>query len=171
MPSDITVHIEIKKYLKKYLIAVYGPEPVTFPHGHQYNRFLVRKLSKVPVNHKPVIDRDNCIEIFLPWNNLIDVRYYNHLSVDDKQAFRYEIDRDFMYDYIKFIDDKCREGFNRMQATAMCQNLYGINDEDISFDAFYKNFYRKAKIRFDLQKSFSIFKNNSQNSPHVNLQL
>lgn len=162
MSSQTTVLIPMKKYMRKYLVKVYGAEPIVFPHGHLYNRYLIRHLSKPPKDYKPSFDRENCIEIVLPFNHLVDVTTCFHLSVHDLQKFRYEIDQDFFYDYIKFIADQMKQGFNRKQATTLCMALYDIDECDITHDAFYKNFYRKAKIRFDLHKSFEIFKNNPQ---------
>lgn len=157
MPSNMTVLIPMKSYLKKYLISIYGAEPIEFPHRHQYNTFLIRRLSRPPVDFKPTFDRENCIEIVLPFNHLVDVNYKFHLSIRDCASFRKEIDREFMYDYICVIQEFMKQGYNRIQATTLCMAVYNIVDEDISFDAFYKNFYRKWKIRFEPMKKFEIF--------------
>lgn len=159
--SDVTVLIEIKPYLKKYLLKVYGgeecKEPIRFPKGNDYNRMLVHALQKPPKDFKPCFDRLNTIEVVLPYNNLKNIRTFNYLSREDKIKFRKEVDADFTADYKKYISDTMKsENLNRKEATILCIKMYDINENEITFDAFYKNIYRKSLLRTAIF-SFSLF--------------
>jgi hypothetical protein len=156
--SDITTAIEIKSYLKKYLVKVYGPEPICFPKNHDYNRLFVRLLQKPPSDYKPEPPSDKCIaQIMLPFNNLKNIRVYNYLSRESQIIIRKEIDADFMLDYKKYIEKTMIEQkVTRKEATLLCMKMYEISETEITFDAFYKNFYRKMLIRTACF-SFSIF--------------
>ena len=89
MCSNQIITIKVKSYLKKYLIKLYGDEPVKFPQRHNYNRFLIQRLSKTGKHFfKKINDKSDYIEIMLPFNELKDIRSYNYLSEENKIAFR-----------------------------------------------------------------------------------
>ena len=157
MCSNQTIRIKVKSYLKKYLIKLYGPEPIKFPKNHYYNRFIVLRLKKPgKYFYEKIDDPSNYIEIMLPYNNLKNVVSYNYLSHESKIELRKEFLKDFRADFSKFISDKISEGFNRSDATILLMNYYDLDDDDITFDAFYRKFSREQRKR-RLINSISLF--------------
>lgn len=149
MCDRITIKIEVKSYIKKYLVKVYGEEPIMFPKKSHYNRLIVMNIQKTPEDYKHESFNNKCsVEIILPYNNLRDIRSYNYLSRDNVMALRKEFREEFEHDYKKCIDKAMRdEKLNRKDATILCMKNYNISDSDITFDAFYKSVWRRMLQR------------------------
>lgn len=151
MSDLVTTNIEIKPHLKQYLITLYGEEPIHLPHRHNYNRLLVRLINKMPKDHKQVPADKNTVCVILPKNEIKNITVYNYLSRESQLIFRKEIEKDFWYDAKKYIDTIIQsENINRKQATLMCMKCYNISESDLTFDAFYKYFYRNMMKRMSM---------------------
>ena len=157
MCEQITINIEIKPHLKKYLIATYNQEPVQFPYRHNYNRFLVHNITKPPKDFKIVPANENTICIALPKNNLKDISSFNFLSENKKTDFKNEIEEDFWTDAKEYINSKMKDDkLNKKEAIILLMKMWNILESELTFDAIYKHFQRERK-KHTLLFTFSIF--------------
>ncbi|MHC1707406.1 MAG: hypothetical protein AB9842_07780 [Bacteroidales bacterium] len=144
----MTVILEMKPYLKQYLLALYGPqEPIMFPRKSDHNSFLIRHLGRPPANSRPTRKTEDSIEIALPFTQLKNLMANNYLSVNDRKAFRRELEREFVYNFHLFIRERMREGMERKLATIEFMEVHNIREEDLSYAAFYRNFNRMLNKR------------------------
>lgn len=149
MPSPFTILLDVKPHIKNYLLTLYGPtEPITFPKKSDYNNMLVRLLNPPPGDeYTPNFSRLEKIEIYLPHTNRKCLESSNYLSRDDAKKLRLEIDWDFYSDYRAFIRRKMNEGINRKEAIVLFMEVCNIQDEHLSFSAFYRDYNRQLKRR------------------------
>jgi len=151
-----TVNIEIKPYLKKFLIAKSEnkKEPLKFPRKHDYNVLLWRlitnynSLKSIPVADKQnVIDyfhgssqppKENGITVIIPFNDRKDVRSYNYLSVKSKKAFRKEVRIDFNFEFSRFLFHKLKHGKQRLEIVKEFMEKYNLDEEDIKTETLYR---------------------------------
>ncbi len=165
MPSQVTLLLKVPKYIKNYLISLYGQEPVFFPKKSDYNAFLLRNLTRPPVNNRPDFFcnlagsckfestwcenyiRSNYLEIAIPYSEFKNIDANNYLGRDARKIFRREIERHFVYDFHTFIREQIRQGIERRIATINFMELHNIMEDDLSFSAFYRDFNRMLKKR------------------------
>jgi len=165
MPSQVTLLLKVPKYIKNYLISLYGQEPVFFPKKSDYNAFLLRKLTRPPVNNRPDFFcnlagsckfeslscdryiRNNYLEIAVPYSEFKNIDANNYLGRDPRHILRREIERHFIYDFHNFIREQMREGIERRIATITFMGKHNILEDDLSFSAFYRDFNRMLQKR------------------------
>lgn len=147
MPSQVSVLVEVKSYIKSYLQTLYGGEPVIFPRKSMYNRFMLQKVVRRPANAKIDFDRAGKIEILLPYNAIKNVQVYNYLGRDEAENLRKMFKDDFTIDFREFIKERLRDNWNRKEATLMFMDAYNISEDDISFAAFYRDYSRQLRKR------------------------
>lgn len=150
----ITVNIELKPYLKKYLRAksLNKTEPMRFPNKHHYNIMLVNLVSNYNrLNCIPIEDRENVLKYFhgshqpegeiviiLPFNNKKNIQYYNYLSRDSKKLFRKEVRLDFNYEFTRFLVRNLKKGIQRLDICNDFKNLYDISEDDLKTESLYR---------------------------------
>ena len=148
MPAPVTILLDVKPYLKSYLLTLYGPsEPIRFPRRHCLNTFLIRHLGPPPAGSFPKASRAGKVEIALPYSRAKNVLYNHYLSEHDEEALRKELEREFVYDYRCYIKEKMRAGISRKEATELFMEVYNIRDEYLSFSALYRDFSRMLQKR------------------------
>lgn len=145
MPSPICVKIEMPGYLKKYLLSQSEnhKEPLEFAPRHEYSRLLTKLITNRN-DVKPVDDKE-IVKIRLPFNEIKDVYFYNKIGIDQRFEFREQIRLDFYYDFRLFLKDRIMKGIQRKIAILQFFNLHGINEDDIKYESFYRNFTRFNK--------------------------
>lgn len=158
MPSPFTVHIEMPSYLQKYLRyhALNTTDPLQFPIKHDYNILLFRLLT----NRKdttPVTDNKNAVEIILPYNRHKDVFSYNRISEKNRILFRKAIKDDLFFDFRYFVKEMIMQNIPRTQATEIFLEQYGITEDDIQTESFYRSFsrYLQKKLHHQNANKFS----------------
>lgn len=149
----ITVNIEIKPYLRKYLVAksVNREEPVRFPNKHYYNIMLINLVSNYNrLQEIPIEDRQNVLEhfcsspqpdglaIILPFNSKKDIRSYNYLSVKSKEKFRKELRIDFNFEFTRFLIRNLKKGVQRLDICNEFKNLYEISEDELKTESLYR---------------------------------
>jgi len=149
MPSPISVYIEMPKYLKKYLAAesVNKHEPFAFPRKHDYNLLLTRLLSNDSSITPPNRQADECVKIQLPFNEYKDVYFYNKLSRESRIVFRDAVYRDLYYDLRLVVKELMLANISRNKAIEMFFLAYGITEDDVNYDSFYRSFSRFQQKR------------------------
>ena len=149
MPSQFTVLLEVKPYIKSYLLTLYGPrEPIAFPKKSDYNKILIDKIGLTPKEgFKPDFKRLGKVEIVLPQTNRKNLQCQTYLSEEDREMLRKEIDQDFYSDCRAFIREKMRDGMSRKDATTLFMEVFNIQDEYLSFSSFYRDYNRQLQRR------------------------
>ena len=151
----ITVDIEIKPYLRKFLISKSQNKaiPLIFPRRHFYNFSLLTKVTNyASLDVLPVEDRQNVIDFFrpcmcdpnhitivLPFNNVKNIKSYNYLSMKAKTEFRNEVKTHFNLDFIRFMMTHMNKGLER---TMICENfksLHDISEDELKTDSLYRH--------------------------------
>lgn len=143
MPSPISVYIEMPSYLKKYLISQSEnyKEPLEFALNHEYNLLLMKLVSNRR-DVKRVNKDESCIKIKLPFNEVKNVYFYNNISFHNRVLFREHVKLDFYYDFRLFVKYQIMKGVQRKIAIEQFFELLQINEDDIKFESFYRNFTR-----------------------------
>jgi hypothetical protein len=150
----ITVNIEIKPYLKKFLLkkSVNQETPVRFPNKHHYNLMLLNLVTNYnSLQAIPVEDRENVLEYFhgsrkpegeisiiLPFNERKDIRSYRYLSVKSKQIFRNEVRIDFNFEFTRFLVRNLKKGVQRLDICNEFKNLYEIGEDELKTESLYR---------------------------------
>jgi len=152
----VVVNIEIKPYLKKFLLAKSdnNQEPARFPRKSDYNVMLIRLVTNYnTLTSIPVDDRDNVLEYFrpsrqqlstesinivLPTNARKNVLSYNYLSRDSKIEFRKEVRLDFNYEFSRFMYRQLKKGILRTEICEMFKKLYDITEDELKTESLYR---------------------------------
>lgn len=150
----ITVNIEIKPYLKKFLLkkSTNQETPVRFPNKNHYNVMLLNLVSNYNcLESIPIEDRQNVLEYFhgskqpdgeisiiLPFNDRKDIRSYRYLSVRSKQVFRKEVRIDFNFEFTRFLVRNLKSGKQRLDICNEFKNHYEISEDELKTESLYR---------------------------------
>lgn len=153
----ISIDLEIKPYLKKYLVAKSENkhEPVKFARKSDYNIMLISLVSNYnSLNCIPLSDRHHAIEYFkpsrqeikndsiliiLPFNNKKDIRSYNYLSEKSRIKFRNEVRLDFNFEFSRFLYKGLKDGKQRTDIVNEFKNLFNITEDDLKTESLYRH--------------------------------
>ena len=154
MPRKITVNIEMKPYLVKFLIksSINHELPLKFPRKHPYNVSLLNKVSNYYRQSSfPIQDRDDVLSYFvpntdasqnaciiLPFSTKKNILSYNYLSRANKIAFRKEVRDDFNLAFHRYLVRYMRKGMHRTEILARFMNSFGLSENDIKFESLYR---------------------------------
>lgn len=104
MNTQVYVYIKMPRYLKEYLIGMYGSEPIVASNRNFLGLLLNPMLTKTPKNfvYKPIpeVEKENYlqIEIVQSFRDRFNL-YYSHLSHENEVKFvdimRMQLHRDF----------------------------------------------------------------------------
>ena len=148
MRKDQTIQLEVKPYIKAYLLQRFGPiEPISFPAKSDYNIFMIQRLGKVPDMPSKITHNFEYISILLPETGLKDTWINCYLGWHDRRELRKWIERDFVCDYHRFVSIKFHHGWNRTLATNLFIKRYNISKSNVVWDAFYRAYSRLMKKR------------------------
>ncbi|MFZ4705438.1 MAG: hypothetical protein ACOYMF_05465 [Bacteroidales bacterium] len=148
MPSPVTFLMEVKPYIKSYLLTLYGPsEPILFPKKSNYCRFIHQNIQKRPPDAHVDFNREGKVEIQLYYNEFKNILHYNYIGKEGAKKLRNIIKAEFTQDFRDFIKLKIDNGWSRKEATIMFMTLYNISEDDISFSAFYRDYSRQLQKR------------------------
>jgi hypothetical protein len=151
----ITVDIEIKPYLRKYLIqkSVNKAFPLRFANASDYNILLIRLVTNYnTLSCIPIADKQNAIDYFkgskqpegqvtiiLPFNQRKNILSYNYLSVRSKKTFRKEVRLDFNFEFSRFLFRGMKEGKLRINLINDFKNRYHITEDDLKTESLYRH--------------------------------
>ena len=152
MPTNIYVEIEMPVYLKKYLLAQSEnkKEPLHFCIDHDYN-ILIRQLTTNRRVEK-LQKCDETVRILLPFSRRKDAYFYNNIGFHNRVYFREQVRLDFYYDFRLFVKERIMAGIQRKIAIEQFFLLHNINEDDIKYESFYRNFTRfnnKKALKFN----------------------
>lgn len=138
----ITTRIEVKPYLKEYLLGKFcaaEEQPVRFPDKIDIYHLIWDLLEKRPVNAP--IDRGN-LEIVLPHRTDGKSPFvYNYLGIRSQKRIEQRITIMMWSELHYFLDfNKHKLGVNYINSIHYFMRKYSI--DSLSEDAFLKNFYR-----------------------------
>jgi len=161
--STVLITIQIKPYLKKFLIAksVGKTEPVKFARKSDYNVMLIGLVTNYnSLKQIPLDDRENVLEYFkpsvqdnskktihiiLPFNNRKDVRSYNYLSEKSRIKFRNEVRLDFNFEFSRFLYREMKKGKQRSDIINAFKNKFKISEDDLKSESLYRHSSRLLK--------------------------
>lgn len=67
MPSPITISIRVQPYLVDFITSLFGPQPISFPRKHNFNRMLNLFLEKEQPAFSNYRRGETNLEIQLPY--------------------------------------------------------------------------------------------------------
>ena len=150
----ITVNLEIKPYLRKYLVAksVSKQVPVRFPNKHHYNIMLINLVTNYnSLQVIPIEDRENVLDYFhgskqpddeisiiLPFNDRKNIQSYRYLSVRSKQIFRKEVRIDFNFEFARFLVRNLKKGVQRLDICNEFKNQFNIGEDELKTESLYR---------------------------------
>jgi hypothetical protein len=156
MSTLVTVNIEIKSYLQKFLISKSKNKviPLRFPNRHDYNILLIRLVTNYnSLKEIPVKDRENVLDFFhmskqettgkgvsiiLPFNDRKNILSYNYLSVRAKQKFRKEVRIDFNFEFSRYLYRNLKAGKQRIEIVNEFKCLHNITEDDLKSESLYR---------------------------------
>jgi hypothetical protein len=156
MPSNITVKVHVKPYIKKYLLhlSTNKAEPIIFPRKHRFSVFLVHSLvSKSRYEILKIIEKDNypetyeTIEIMLPWQMGLpgkpDITSKRYLSPSNEREFRKMVELWWRIFASNQIAEKVvKEKNERKESIYQFFNQLMITDDDVNPESFYRYYTR-----------------------------
>jgi len=148
MASPIPVYIEMPSYLKKYLIfqSKNKKEPIEFQFGSDYNLLLIRLITNTNRTYPPDKNKPGC-KIYLPFNEVKDVYFYNKLSEPSREKFRNHVKNNFLYDFRMLLKHKDHSFFDRKTLVEYYFSTMNITDDDLNYASFYRSFTRYMEKR------------------------
>ena len=164
MNDRITVHVKMKPYLRAFLIAIYGKEPVFFPKKDRLNDMLQLLLTKPPKNHIPPSDHSGTIEIVLPYFENLNIHYNHYLSERSQQTFEERVNKRFWVVYEEFLDECLLKGMTRNSAIALFIEKYNLPYNSRIEDRLRKAIYRSIRIQTKYPKRNYKFKSKKNTS-------
>lgn len=154
MSSQITVAIKVKPYLKDYIIAIYGMEPVKISDSNRLSPLFLKRLCKVPENYKPLKDYSEYIIFELPFNCDKNIRYNNYIP-DAKQKYIAEFfESEFKAQFRMFMNEN-QDKFSGILKDIIFEfmRIYEIDSGEDTYEMLKKDYYRfRVKIKKPLKK-------------------
>jgi len=154
MPGKITVNIELKPYLVKFLLhcSMNHRQPLQFSRKSAYKISLIRKVSNYYSQASfPVHDREAVMDYFrpsapsrenvciiLPFNRRKNIASYNYLSRSNKIEFRKEVREDFNLAFHRYLVRHLRRNILRTEILKSFMEKYGLTEDDIKFESLYR---------------------------------
>lgn len=156
MADMVTVDIELKPYLKKYLVSKSENKqvPVRFPRKHDYNVMLIglvtnyNCLKSIPIEDRENVKRYFCpsrhknpqdgIAIILPFNDRKNVRSYNYLSIESKKKFTFEVRVDFNFEFSRYMYYELKKGKLRTEIVEAFKKLHNIAEDELKSESLYR---------------------------------
>jgi hypothetical protein len=155
MSSQITVAIKVKPYLKDYIIAIYGAEPVKITESNKLAPLFIKRLCKVPENYKPIKDYSDYILFELPFNGDKNIRYNNYIP-DAKQKYVAEFFESECKSQFRMFMNENQDKFSGVLKDVIFEfmRIYDINSGEDTYETFKKDYYRfRIKIKKPLRKT------------------
>ncbi len=106
MSSGHIVAIQVKPYLKEFIINRYGQEPIKATSSTKLFPLFAPFLTHKPVGWKPPEPSENRLLFELPHNKVIDVRSLNYINprhFPEINSFFYGL---FYGQFIRYMNDK-----------------------------------------------------------------
>lgn len=158
MPSNITVRVHVKPYLKKYLIHISTNKagPVIFPKRHHFTAILLPLL--IPKSRYILlkgIESDenrplNFVNIMLPWQETWagrpGIKYTHYLSPNAERVFRLSVARYYRMKLNEFVTKRIFEGYSRVDAVNMFMADMTISEDDINSESIYRSYSRLKAV-------------------------
>ena len=165
MPSPTTIRIICEPYLIKFLEKLYGPAPIQFPKGSNFNTILEVFLDKPPQNYDPTetfFSGPGVLEIRLPYLEHKNVLSYWYLTETKQRVLIKEIWKFFKITFRSEISKHIVLGLDRQDAIQLFIEKYDL-DQDVC-DMLQKDFQRYVKLR-SYHKLGKAKKNSSDKDP------
>jgi hypothetical protein len=156
--STVLVSIQIKPYLKRFLIAKSEnkQEPLKFPRKSDYNVMLINLVTNYnTLDQIALEDRQHVIDYFkssaeqiplpdsltiiLPFNKKKDVRSYNYLSEKSRIEFRNEVRMDFNFEFSRFLHRGMKQGDLRTDIVKEFKKMYRIGEDELDSGSLYRH--------------------------------
>lgn len=154
-----TISINLRPYLRDFLIARYGEEPIRLPKQSTESMTLYDLLNRPPAGR---INQGNTT-FELPFNRIANVRkdprVYNYLSDNSINTFETLIYNEF---WSTFRDEMRRAkqaypAIQYKQAIRMFMEKYNLHPDNIEYDTLKKHDYRFREKRLkNIKNCFAI---------------
>ena len=148
-----TISINLKPYVRDYLLARFGATPLSFgegqgvrlPKSSDESIRLLDLLNKPPAGK---INRGNTT-IILPYSNHKDPRVYNYLSENSIQILSKYLADIFWHDFRTQMraNERTYPGIQYKDSINMFIEKYAIHPDSIEFETLKKHYYRHRKKR------------------------
>ena len=153
MNSRPSIYIPVKTYIKAFYISKYGNEPVFFPKRDKINYLLSMLLNKTPADIKEELpDRENTMEIKIPYFDHMNINVFNYLSARSKKTFERRLRQRFWVAYEDDMEKMLREGLTPGDAVALFIEKNNLPDDETTEGTLRKEIYRVKKLYSVLQK-------------------
>jgi hypothetical protein len=153
MSERPSVYITLKPYIKAFYISKYGNGPLFFKKKDKINHLLSMLLVKRPPDYKEEIpDRENTLEVSIPFFDHININVYNYLSCRSKKTFERRLRQRFWVAFEDDIEKLILEGFSPGEAIAFFIEKNHLPDDETTESTLRKEIYRVKKLYTILPK-------------------
>jgi hypothetical protein len=142
----IPIKIPAQSYLKKYLLHELGPEPIRISNKDRFGAFLRRLLQRnAAIRHSYHDPQEAVIEFQLPWDYL--TRNGCQVTREAVHRFKQFVREDFYRSLKNYLDAATLYNSDLLirQAIEDFMDRYELNEDDISYEALKKHYYRARK--------------------------
>lgn len=126
MEEPIVVKIRSKPHLTRFLEALYGPQPISFPRRSNFNLLLNEFVEKPVPLHEPCTE-DHCVLVSLPTFEDKDIRSYNFISEKRQRIFMQVVYRKFKITFRTEISKSIMIGLQKQQALELFIEKYNLS--------------------------------------------
>jgi hypothetical protein len=158
MPSDNIITIDLKPYLKDWLISRYGKYPLVATRNNMLGQLIKYFLEKIPLDYIPRRSNASTCEIILPYDANIEVRGNVYVPETEEKILEKLLEEIFNDLYYSFINSNYIPRTERSSLfengvkdlTERFMNINKLNPDNISHETLIKRWQRhKTKNRYN----------------------
>lgn len=147
----IPIKIPAQAYLKKYLLHELGGEPIRISNKDRFGAFLQRLLQRnAAIRHSYSEPQDTIIQFELPWDYL--TRNGCQVTHEAVHRFKQFLREEFYSSLKNYLDAATLYNPDLLirQGIEDFMDRYDLTEDDISYEALKKHYYRARKKQLAL---------------------
>ncbi|MFZ4546820.1 MAG: hypothetical protein ACOYN4_05275 [Bacteroidales bacterium] len=145
MPSPISITVHCAPHLVRFMVAVYGPQPLQFPRKDNFSMLLNYLLEKESDAETTVDPHDEKLEIQLPYFENKNVLYNYVLTPMKESIFINKIDERFRLSFNDEMNRATLVGISKIDSVHLFMDSYNMPEDCI--DMLLKSYQRYIKLK------------------------
>jgi len=164
MSSGHIVAVNIRPYLKDYLINRFGKEPIKATMRNKLFPFLVKFLTPIPKRWRPPVKEEGTLLIELPFNDAVNIRHLNYINPRHYVKINTYLYGLFYYHFIEYMNEKVIE--KRWQIKYAIVNFIDVNN--MNWDCTNYETLKRIYYRYRFPLADKLGENGKINTPAFN---
>ena len=145
MPSPMTITVRCAPHLVRFMEAVYGPQPITFPRRDNFSLLLNFLVEKEPDNYSNYATGDVKLTVLLPYFEDKNVLYNYVLTPLKEVVFINKIDERFRIAFNDEMNKSTLLGISKIDSVHLFMDKFNLSEDCI--DMLLKSYQRYIKLK------------------------